>query len=103
MRYLAQDVTIEGQRIQGPLVGIEKVADIVNKIVSFLIPLAAVILFIVLVWGGINLIFSEGNPEKIKSARGKITAGVIGFLLLLFAYLIVKVISSIFGIGVGIF
>jgi hypothetical protein len=46
---------------------------------------------------------SEGNPEKIKSAQAKITTGVIGLVLLVSAFLIVKLVELVFGIKSGIF
>ncbi len=103
--YLAQQVTIGGQTIKGPVVGINNLGDLVSRVVNvFLIPLAAIILFIVLLWGGISFITSRGNPEKVKSAKAKLTTGIIGFVLLILSYLIVKLISvSIFGLGKGLF
>lgn len=90
------------QEINGPLEGINTISDIVNKLTQFLVPLAAVILFFILVWGGIGFILSRGDPEKVKSARAKLTAGIVGFILLIASYLIVKLISSMFGLGGGI-
>ncbi len=90
--------------IQGPLKNINSLGDLINKLVTGLIyPLAAVILFFILVWGGYDFMFSQGNPEKLKTARAKITAGIVGFVLLVVSYLIVRVIAFIFGIGEGIF
>jgi len=45
---------------------------------------------------------SHGTAEKVKSAQAKITAGIVGFVLLMLSFLIVKLISFIFGIGSGI-
>lgn len=88
--------------LQGPLQGISTLGDLVNKIATFIMPLAAIILFFVLVWGGYDYLMSQGNAEKIKSAQAKITTGVIGFVLLVSSFLIVKLITSILGVGGGI-
>lgn len=102
--YLAQKVTINNQTINGPVVGINDLGGLVSKIVNtFLIPLAGIILFIVLLWGGYSFITSRGNPEKVKSARAKITTGLIGFILLIVSYLIVRLLSYVFGLGNGLF
>ena len=101
---LAQQVKVGGQTIKGPLVGIDNLGGLVSRIVNvFLIPLAGVILFIVLIWGGYDFIISRGNPDKLKSAKAKITTGVIGFILLVVSYLIVRLISDIFGLGTDLF
>ena len=105
-KYLAQKVCIGGQCVEGPLPtcpgGINTVGDLVNRIVQFLIPLAAVILLLVFIWGGYDFMMSQGNPEKVKSAQAKLTTGIIGLVLLLMAYALVRLISSIFGLGGGI-
>jgi len=99
---IAQSISINGIPISGPLEGINNLGDLVNKVTTFLIPFAAIILFFVLLWGGYDLMMSQGVPEKIKAGQGKITAGIIGFILLISSYLIVRLISVIFGFGSGI-
>lgn len=88
--------------ITGPLVGIESLTDVVTVITTFLYPFAGVILLLILIWGGYDFLASGGDPEKVKSGQGKITAGVIGFALLMLSFLLAKVIGFIFGIGEGI-
>jgi len=68
-----------------------------------LIPISGVILLLVFIWAGYDFMTSEGNPEKIKSAQAKITTGIIGIVLLVLAFLIVKVVELILGIRTGIF
>lgn len=102
-QYIAQNLSIGGQAIQGPLVGINKVGDLVSKLLEFLIPLGGIALLIVIIWGGYDFIISRGTPEKIKSAQAKITAGVIGFVLLTISFLLIKLIEKIFGLDTGIF
>lgn len=103
MRYLSQTININGRIIQGPLQGINTISDVINKILPNLILIAGIILFIILILGGFGFISSAGNPEKLKTARARITTGLIGFVLLIVSYLFVKLISIIFGLGQGIF
>lgn len=88
--------------IQGPLVGINSLADIVTIIMSFLYPFAGVILLGVVIWGGFDLLTSHGEAEKLNSGRSKITSGIIGFVLLAASYILARVFGFIFGIGEGI-
>jgi len=88
--------------IQGPLVGINSLADIVTVLMSFLYPFAGVILLGVVVWGGFDLLTSRGESEKLNSGRAKITAGIIGFVLLAASYILARVFGFIFGVGEGI-
>lgn len=101
-KILAQSLNINGTSLQGPLSGIDSLGGLVSKVLTFLLPLAGIILLFVLIWGGYDFMMSQGSPEKIKSAQAKITTGIIGFILLVFSYLLVRVISSIFGLNEGI-
>jgi len=98
----AQEIKLNGMSLQGPLVGYNTIGDIVNNVVPFIITLAGIILFFVLMWGGFDYVTSQGAPEKLKTANAKITAGVIGFVLLVLSFLITRVLSYIFGVGQGI-
>ena len=79
------------------------IPNIVNTVVSFLIPLSAIILFIFLVWGGFEFLTSYGEAEKIKAGKAKITSALIGFILLISSYVLVKIIANIFGLGSSMF
>jgi len=103
-KYLAQRLMISGIPIQGPLdASINTIGDLLNKkLIPFLYPMAALVLFFILIWGGYDFLTSHGVAEKAKNAQAKITAGIVGFVLLMLSFLIVKLISFIFGIGSGI-
>ncbi len=98
----AQQVNLNGVGIEGPLKGYETIGDVINNLVPFVISIGGVLLFFILMWGGYDYVTSQGTPEKIKSANAKITAAVVGFILLVLSFLITRVISYIFGVGEGI-
>jgi len=105
MLYLAQRIQISGQEIKGPLPdNFNNLGGLISRVITlFLIPIASVILLLVFIWAGYDFMMSEGNPEKIKSAQAKITTGVIGLVLLVLSFLIIKVVEVILGIRNGIF
>lgn len=101
--FLAQTLNINGTEIKGPLDSrIQTLGDLVSRILSFLMPMAGIILLFVLIWGGYDFMMSQGNPEKLKGAQAKITSGLVGFFLLIASYLIVRLIAAIFGLNTGI-
>ena len=106
---LAQCVTVSGQKICGPAkqfdgrTYISTPADLVNQIMPFVYGFSLVVLLFVFIWGGFDLMTSRGNPEKIKSARAKITSGIVGVVLLAVAFLVVQFVSKIFGLCTEIF
>jgi len=107
MRYLAQQINIGDQPIQGQLKlpngQPPTVAGVINTVLPVVITFCGIILFFVFIWGGYDFMLSRGDPGKIKSARAKITYGIIGFVILVLSYFIVNVISTIFGVGRGFF
>lgn len=100
--YLAQQISIGNTDIQGPLVGISTLNDLIGVITSFIYPLASVILLFVLIWGGYDFLMSRGDTEQVNAGKAKITAGIIGFVLLMLSYLITRIIGFITGTGEGI-
>lgn len=101
MKLLVQNITVGSQTITGPLKNISTVGDIISRVLLFLFPAAGLVLLVVLIWGGFDFIQSEGNPEKVKSAWAKITAGIVGFILLVLSMLFVRLIAVIFGLDTG--
>lgn len=99
---IAQKITINNHDITGPLQGITTLADLINVIVKFVYPFAGILLFIYLVWGGYDYLLSQGNPEKVKGAQGKLTSAIIGFVLLFISYILVRIIALIFGLNSGV-
>ena len=99
---LAQVANIGGTEIKGPLSGINTLGDVINAVLPFIMSFAAIILFLILIWGGYDVMMSQGTPEKMKSGRAKITAGIVGFFLLIISYFLARFLSYIFGVGEGI-
>ena len=62
-----------------------------NLIFWFIKAMAAVIALI-FAWGGMKMVMSAGNTEGVSEAKGMMTNAVIGFIILLAAWLIVDTI-----------
>lgn len=71
--------------------------NILNLASAFII----FVLFIMFVIGSFNYLTSFGNPEKIKKAQGTFKFALIGLILFLGSYLILKVIDLLFLGGTG--
>jgi hypothetical protein len=63
--------------------------------------LIIVVLFIMLVVGAFHYLTSLGNPEKLKKAQGTLRYAVIGLIIFLASFLILKVIDTLFLGGTG--
>ena len=59
------------------------------------------VLFVMFVVGAFRYLTSFGNAEKVKKAQGTLRYALIGFILFVSAYLILKIVDIIFLGGGG--
>lgn len=72
--------------------------NIIQTATSVLIFSAIILSLIFFVIGGIMWVTSEGNKEKIQSARNTLTYAIVGLIVVFFAFLIVNIIQYFFGV-----
>jgi len=75
-------------------------AAIVNRILQFLFPIAGLILFAMLVWGGLNILSNPHSSTGLKAGRERITAALVGFFLLFASFWIIQIVEFVFGLSV---
>ena len=73
---------LDGKMIQGLL----------DTVTSKLIPVAGLLAFIFVVYGGYMWIISAGDPEKVKRAQGTLTWAIIGLIFTILVGVILKAI-----------
>lgn len=72
-----------------------------GNILNMASSLIIVALFIMLVVGAFHYLTSLGNPEKLKKAQGTLRYAVVGLVIFLASFLILKVIDTLFLGGQG--
>lgn len=95
---LAQDL----KSIQSQGVGSGVPADvggIIDAILPFVFYGAGIALLVYLIMGGLQLMLAKGDPKAIQGAQGKITNAIIGFVLVVFAYSITKLVGEVLNIS----
>lgn len=92
-----------GPGLQGILEG-EGGAGFLQRFLPALVNLffivGTVIFLFMLIWGAIAWISSGGDKAAIESARGRITAALVGIVVLLSTFAIIVVIESFFGVDI---
>jgi len=68
---------------------------IFSKVLVYAMWLGAVILTVLVVWSAYILMLSKGDPAEIKKAKATLLYGVIGYVILLFAEAIRRVIMNL--------
>lgn len=108
MKLLAQHVTILNEQFRGPLKipGVSGTtvhfADIVNIVLSFIFALSGIVILYFFITSGFQILLSEGDSGKISAAQKRMTFTVVGFILIVSAYTIARVVGVLFGLGNGI-
>ncbi|KKQ97992.1 MAG: hypothetical protein UT24_C0005G0010 [Candidatus Woesebacteria bacterium GW2011_GWB1_39_12] len=84
----------------GFLTEITDLGQLVSIIASNAIVVAGVILLFLFIFAGFQMITGAGNPQKQQQAMQIMTAGIIGFILVVAAFLIVRFIEATLGITI---
>lgn len=75
--------------------------QLVSFILLLILSVGALAFFFMLIWGGFRFLLARGDEKAVASARDTLTSATIGFLLILAALVIIRLISSsLFGSGV---
>ena len=82
------------------LLGALTPGSIVSGLIRFTLVIAAIIFFFILVVGGIQWIVSGGDKANTEAARGRITAALVGLVIVFAAWAIAQLINTFFGINI---
>ncbi len=75
-------------------------ADLISRTIGLLFVFGALAFFFMFLWGAITWILSGGDKAHVENARGRITNALIGFVLMIATFAIVKLIEAFFGIDI---
>ena len=68
-----------------------------QNVIQFVVAISGVALFVMLLVGGFSFLFSGGDPKKLEQARGTITNAAFGLVLIVSAYIILRIIGVFTG------
>jgi hypothetical protein len=74
--------------------------DMISNILNIVLTIGVIAVLLYLIMGGIEWITSGGDKGKTESARNKITAAVIGLVILISAWAIMLFVQQLLGIKV---
>ncbi len=82
------------------VVQITCIVPLITNVIKAVISLGAVALFIMLLVGGFNFLFSGGDQKRLEMAKGSVTQAIVGVVVMSLAYLIVYTIEKFTGVKV---
>lgn len=110
INLLAGGDTGVGGKISNPVIGDKLnllfnlpelyIGNLLSKVVGLLFIAGGVSFFFMFVIGAISWIMSGGDKAHLESAKGRITSAIVGFVLLISTFAIIKLIEKFFGISI---
>lgn len=97
---LAQEISLQPTGSQFEPLGDITIEGLIAAGIVLVLIVAALLFFFLLVFGGIKYITSGGDKAQAESARGTITAALIGLVIVFAAWAIITLINYFFGIDI---
>jgi TRAP-type C4-dicarboxylate transport system permease small subunit len=88
-----------GPAIQN-LSGVDFFATFLPKAVGLILVIGVVVFFFMLLVGGVQWISSGGDKAALESARGKLSNALIGLVILLASFAVIKLVEGFFGVDI---
>ena len=73
------------------------ISSIISTLSAFIAPLAVFVFLIMIIYGGFTKLTAAGDAEKEAKAMKILQAGIIGFVIIVLAPLIVSIVSTLLG------
>jgi len=74
-------------------------AGLTENVLNWFFIIAAIICVVVIVWAGITYATAGGDEEKVESSKNRLIYAIIGVVLIIAAYAIVRVIYNAINTG----
>lgn len=71
---------------------------VISRLLQFSFPLAGLVLFVMLVWGGAEILMGAANKKSVDAGKQRLTSALVGFALLFSTYWIAQILEYVFGI-----
>lgn len=66
--------------------------SLVETVTNVLVAVLGIVTVVIIIYGGTQLVLSQGDPSKVKNGKMAIMAGVIGLIIAIMAWAIVQVV-----------
>ena len=80
--------------------GNDTLGEIIGNILPYLLTIAGLILFGMLVMGGFTMLAGAADKESQESGKKMITSALVGFFVIFAAYWIAQILQVIFRINI---
>ncbi|MEK9147259.1 MAG: hypothetical protein AAB639_03615 [Patescibacteria group bacterium] len=93
-------VALAQELVPAKLLQTDNIVLVVRSIIRFILLIAFVLAFIMLLIGGIRWITAGGDEKGVAAARNMITAALIGLVIVLIAYALIRLVEIFFNVNI---
>ena len=83
---------------QGDVPTIECISVVLQQVVNFAVAFAGGVAVVFIMYAAYQLATSRGDREKIETAKHTLTYAIIGLLVIIFSFVIIKLIGTLIGV-----
>lgn len=76
--------------------------SLISTAFPYLFAIAGLILFVMIVWGGLEIMMGAASAKSADSGKQRITSAIIGFFILFSVFWIGQIVQIIFGLNIGL-
>lgn len=87
-----------GSCLEGDVATLKCIPVVLQNVVNFLVMFAAVVAVFLIVWSGIKFVTSQGDQQKVESARKTMTWAIAGLIFILASFFIINFIAQFTGV-----
>lgn len=85
---------------QPPNFQITDLGKLLSNAIGLALIIAALLVFVYLIWGGISWITSGGDKAKTEEARARISAALVGLAIVAASWAVIQIVGYFFGINI---
>lgn len=95
---IINNVCLEDGKFSGGACTSCDIIKVANSLIDWLIGIITVLFAVLMVYAGFELVVSQGNPSAMESAKKKLSNAIIGFIIVLAAWIVVDfIVRSLMG------
>jgi len=93
----AQNINITPK---GQIDAVKNVGDLISAAIGAAFMISFLLVFVMLVWGGVQWITSGGDKENTQKAKDRITSALVGLAIIGGAWALMKIVGAFFGVDI---
>ncbi|OGH19093.1 MAG: hypothetical protein A2868_00225 [Candidatus Levybacteria bacterium RIFCSPHIGHO2_01_FULL_40_15b] len=78
---------------------LECIPVVVQNVINALVVVAGIVAVFMIIWAGYKFVMSEGDSEKISSARKTLIYAIVGLIFIFLSFFFLNVIAEFTGVS----